>query len=77
MQEKAYVAVAPCGCMKIMMTADHAATKDGRASITKALRDGLAIERVPYEQIKTSRTYCETCDPARVARKRQMTLEVK
>lgn len=76
MEERAYIAVAPCGCTRIIMTHDHAATKDGRASITKALRDGLSIERVPYEEIRMRQTYCQTCDPARVASKKQMTLEV-
>ncbi len=77
--EMMYLCVAPCGCARVLMTEECAHSKDGRKSISDALKRGYSIERVPDERLREPgfKTYCQICDPARVARKQQMTLEVK
>lgn len=74
MADMCYIATTPCGCVGMLMADDYAHTKDGRKSISEALKRGYAIERVTHEQVRTMRTYCETCDPERVALKQQMSL---
>lgn len=74
MTNMCYIATRPCGCVRLYMVEEAAHSKDGRKSISDALKRGLAIQRVPHEQVRTMKTYCQTCDPERVARKQQMSL---
>lgn len=74
MADMCYIAKRPCGCIGLYMTEEYAKTPDGRKSISKALGRGYTVDRVPHESVAGSVSYCETCDPERVARKQQMEL---
>lgn len=73
-QNMCYIATRPCGCVRLYMTEECAASKDGRKAISDALKRGYAVERVPHEKVSGMRSYCETCEPERVSRKQQAVL---
>lgn len=74
MDNMCYIAKSPCGCVRLYMVEEFAHSRDGRKSISEALKKGYSLERVPHETVKDMQTYCQACDPERVAKKQQMSL---
>jgi hypothetical protein len=62
--EKCYVGIAKCGCVKVAMSPDlptNVITKE----TAKIIRDGLSLERMATEDVRAAKWGCEVCRPAK------------
>ena len=62
---EAYVGLKPCGCIEAASVIEPDRKNDVARFVRDLIKDGVCVEVMTCEAVRTGRWWCETCQPSR------------